>query len=281
MRCVLRRIVVLAAFALSASLAWPVSAAPKSNLWTRWQAHDDGSAVVVDERAWASFLASYVRAGPDGINRVAYGAVSAVSRAALEADLQRLQLVPVGTLSPAEQRPYWTNLYNELTVLTILQHYPVASITKIGLTPGLFSSGGPWDAKLLRIEGEAVSLNDIEHRILRPIWRDPRTHYSLDCASIGCPNLQPVPYTRSNMEELLNRGAADYINSPRGFHVDGGKLTASSIYSWYEADFGGTASSVIHQLLMYARPEKAKSLTGITTISEYRYNWGLNDTAHE
>ncbi len=72
------------------------------------------------------------------------------------------------------------------TVEVVLDHYPVTSITKINLG-GRLLGGGPWDAKLVRIEGEQVSLNDIEHRILRPIWRDPRVHYAVNCASLGCP----------------------------------------------------------------------------------------------
>ena len=262
---------------LGVMLAHAAAAAPRANLWPRWQAHDDASTQVIDERGWGEFLKAYLHTEADGINRVAYGAVTTQARAALEADVERLQQAPVSKLSQAEQRPYWTNLYNEVTVMVVLQHYPIASITKIDLSPGLFAASGPWDAKLLVIENQHLSLNDIEHRILRPIWRDPRTHYSLNCASLGCPNLQPVPYSRQTMDEMLNRAATEYVNSARGFHIVGGKLTVSSIYTWYKADFGGTDAGVIDQLHRYARPEKAQSLAGITEIAANAYDWRLND----
>ena len=95
-----------------------------------------------------------------------------------------------------------------------------------------------WKKKLLTIEGEEVSLNDIEHRILRPIWRDPRIHYAVNCASIGCPNLVSTPFTAENTEALLDQGARNYINHPRAVNISSkGKVTVSSIYSWFESDF--------------------------------------------
>ncbi len=260
-------------------LMQPALSAPRAELWPRWQAHDEASTTVIDQRVWASFLRRYVRAGADGINRVDYAGVSAADRAGLAADLSRLQQVPVSSLSRGEQRAFWSNLYNELTVNVVLQHDPVASIRKINLSPGLFSASGPWDAKLIQVEGQPVSLNDIEHRILRPIWRDPRTHYALNCASLGCPNLRAAPYDKAEMEAQLDQAARDYVNSPRGFRVRDGRLYVSSIYEWYQADFGGTDRGVIEHLKRYAAAEKRRSLQGISSISDDHYDWALNGTS--
>ena len=84
-----------------------------------------------------------------------------------------------------------------------------------------------------------LSLDDIEHGILRPIFRDPRVHYAVNCASIGCPNLRLDAFTGANLDKELDAGARDYINSPRGLAFPGGKTTASSIYKWFQEDFGG------------------------------------------
>ncbi len=260
-------------------LMQPGLAAPRAELWPRWQAHDEASTAVIDQRVWASFLRRHVRAGADGINRVDYAGVSAADRAGLAADLRRLQQVPVSSLSRGEQRAFWSNLYNELTVSVVLQHDPVASIREINLSPGLFSASGPWDAKLIQVEGQTVSLNDIEHRILRPIWRDPRTHYALNCASLGCPNLRAAPYDKTGMEAQLDQAARDYVNSPRGFFVRDGGLYVSSIYEWYQADFGGTDRGVIEHLKRYAAAEKRRSLQGIRSISGDHYDWALNGTS--
>ncbi len=93
-------------------------------------------------------------------------------------------------LRRAEQFPFWINLYNALTVKVVLDHYPVEIIRDIDISPGLFADG-PWGKKLVTVEGEALSLDDIEHRILRPIWKDPRLHYVLNCAALGVPIFSP------------------------------------------------------------------------------------------
>ena len=257
-------------------LAGPALAAPASEPWPLWERSNEASRQAVEQGAWARFLRAYVRPGADGVNRVAYANVTPADRDALEADLGRLAALPVSTLRRAEQRAYWINLYNELTVLIVLRHMPVPSITKINLGGGGLFGGGPWDAKLIQVEGTPLSLNDIEHRILRPIWRDPRTHYAVNCASIGCPNLLPEPFTAAGMEAQLDRAAADYVNHPRGATVRNGRLTASRIYDWYQADFGGSERGVVEHLRRYARPELAAALAGVSGVASYTYDWSLN-----
>ena len=197
---------------------------------------------------------------------------------ALGRDLARLARTPISTYSRAEQFAFWVDLYNELTVELVLDHYPVVSIRDIAISPGLFSSG-PWGKKLIAIGGEGLSLDDVEHRILRPIWRDPRIHYAVNCAALGCPNLQPEAFTAANTVALLDKAARDYVNHPRGVSAAGGRLAVSSIYVWYEADFGGTDRGVIEHLRRYARPPSAAALAGIHHIAEDRYDWRLNDVA--
>ena len=160
-------------------------AAPKAELWPRWEAHDAAAARTIDHKPWGRFLAVYLSMGNDGINRLDYGNVSKAHRQMLKQYIGQLSALPISQYSRAEQRAYWINIYNSLTVDLVLSHYPVKSITDIDISPGFFSFG-PWDKKLVRVERQMLSLNDIEHRILRPIWRDPRLHYVLNCASLGC-----------------------------------------------------------------------------------------------
>jgi Protein of unknown function, DUF547 len=250
--------------------------APRAELWAKWQAHDDASTTTIDHSAWNRFLHSYVRLGSDGIARIPYASVTAADRDRLGADLARLAAIPINAYNRREQFAYWVDLYNELTVKLVLDHYPVSSIRNIAISPGLFAVG-PWGRKLIEVEGEALSLDDIEHRILRPIWRDPRIHYAVNCAALGCPNLQSSAFTAVNAETLLETAASDYVNHLRGAAVTGGKLRVSSIYIWYEADFGGSEAGVITHLQRYARPGLAAQLAGIDHISGDVYNWGLND----
>ncbi len=254
----------------------PVAAAPAAELWGRWMAQNPDSTLGVDHSAWDAFVTTYVAEGDDGINRIAYGRVTDVDRTALDTYIGRLEAAPVSTLSRARQLPYWINLYNALTVRAVLEHYPVASIREIDISPGLFADG-PWGKKLVSIEGEPVSLDDIEHRILRPIWKDPRVHYAVNCASIGCPNLQTKAFTVENTDSLLTEAARAYINHPRGARVEDGKLTVSSIYDWFKADFGGTDETVIAHLNRYAEGALKNALDGATGIDGYAYDWALND----
>jgi len=181
------------------------SAAPSAELWERWLNHEPDSELTIDHQAWSTFLNRYLKADhSDGVNRVAYSAVTEQDRQSLRDYIQRLSTAPVSTLNRSEQKAFWINLYNAITVDVVLTHYPVRSIKKIRLG-GLFS--GPWDAPLVTIEGEALSLNDIEHRILRPIWRDPLIHYGVNCASLGCPNLLQEAYTGRNVDRLLAQNA--------------------------------------------------------------------------
>lgn len=248
--------------------------APSADLWKAWAAHDETSTVRVDHSAWDRLLRAHVTRGADGIARFSYRRVSKAERAALDGYIARLQSVRVGGLRRAEQFAYWVNLYNALTVRLILDHPGVKSIRDIDISPGLFADG-PWGAKLATVEGRAVTLNDIEHRILRPIFRDPRVHYAVNCASLGCPDLAPRAFTAENRETLLEQAARAYVNHPRGARVTGDGLVVSSIYVWFAEDFGGEAGVLAH-LRKYARPALRKKLAGVTEIADHAYDWSLN-----
>jgi hypothetical protein len=267
-------VVVFAMLATAAFASFEALFAPSATMWDHWTAHDPRSTAVIDHSAWDRLLGRYVVAGGDGVNRFAYGRVTADDRAALSAYIAALAAAPVSRHGRPQQRAYWINLYNALTVRTVLDHYPVDSVRDIDTSPGVFADG-PWDADAITIEGEAVTLNDIEHRILRPIWRDPRIHYAVNCASIGCPNLQTVAYTGINTDELLNTGASEYVNHPRGARVAGGELTVSSIYVWFQEDFGGTDASVIAHLRRFASPALDAQLATIRSSSNHGYDWAL------
>lgn len=254
----------------------PAQAAPSAELWDRWTAHDEAATTVIDHGAWAAFLNSHVRPDGDGINRVPYGRISGTDRSLLTGYLDTLMAVPISRYKRAEQQAYWVNLYNALTVQVILDHYPVESIRDIDISPGLFADG-PWGKALFVVEGEELSLDDIEHRILRPIWRDPRIHYAVNCASIGCPNLLATPFTAANSEALLERGARSYINHPRGVRVEGDEALASSIYFWFQEDFGDSDEGVLAHLKHYATAPLAKDLAAVSDLENGGYDWTLND----
>ena len=255
--------------------AAPALAAPSARLWAFWAPENAASAVRPDHSAWDAFLRKYVRAGADGINRIPYGGVTAADRQAVAAYVAALEAMAPRAVARREQLAYWINLYNALTVRVVLERWPVASIRDINISAGLFERG-PWGAKLLTVEGQKVSLDDIEHRILRPIWRDPRIHYAVNCASIGCPNLPPLAFTAENAGGLMAAGARAYVNHPRGARVEGGRLRVSSIYHWFKEDFGDSDAGVIAHLKQHAAPPLKAALDGVSRIDGHDYDWAIN-----
>ena len=279
-----RRLAILVATLVLAMAPTPAPAlhglfAPKAELWERWTAHDPSAPATIDHRPWQRFLEGYVRRDAAGLNRVAYGRVGAADKAALERYLGGLAATPISGFRRPEQLAYWINLYNGLTVKLVLEYRGVESIRDIDISPGLVSDG-PWGRKLIEVEGVPVSLDDIEHRILRPIWRDPRLHYALNCAAEGCPNLPLTAFTGRNAEALLTRSARDFVNSGRGVRFEHGELVVSSLYVWFKADFGGSDAAVIAHLRRYAEPALAARLAAHLAarrgIDDDAYDWTLN-----
>ncbi len=238
-----------------------------------------GSTQTADHSAWTALLQKYVVADADGLNRVRYAAFKSESQPALKVYVMALEAAKVTAFDRAEQFAYWANLYNAKTIDIILDAYPVKSIKDISLGGGVVASitGGPWKAKVLDVEGQKLSLDDIEHKILRVYFNDPRVHYAVNCASFGCPNLGREAFTGANLEASLEAGAAAYINHERGIAISNGEVKASSIYKWFAEDFGGNAKGVLAHARKYAAPELKQKLESITGIADYGYDWNLND----
>lgn len=238
-----------------------------------------GSSETVDHSAWDQLLKSYVKPGKDGLNRVDYAGFRSAGQGELKLYIDRLQKLDPQTLDRAEQFALLANLYNAKTIDIVLDKYPVKSIKSISLGGGLLASftGGPWKAKVLQLRGVALSLDDIEHGILRPVFQDPRVHYAVNCASVGCPNLQAEAFTGATLGAQLDAGARAYINHARGVSVTSGGVMVSSIYNWFKTDFGDSDAGVLSHLRKYANPELATKLGATRELSGHQYDWSLND----
>lgn len=261
---------------LFAGLVLPACAAlvPQPEPWSVWQTSDEDNPLTIFHGDWQTLLDRYLDSEhPSGIARFDYANVTAADRALLGKYLIEMQAIDPRAYSRNEQRAYWINLYNAQTVALILDYFPVKSIREI--EGGLFDLG-PWDEEVLTVAGIKLTLNDIEHRLLRPQWRDPRIHYALNCASLGCPNLAPQAFTGANTETLLDAGARAYINHPRGASFDGKRLKVSTIYKWFRVDFGDSEQGVISHLAEYAEPELRKRLEAYDRRLKYAYDWDLN-----
>ena len=237
------------------------------------------------EAALDALLARYVSLPADGVARVAYARwkAAAADLAILDAWIAEAAARRPSALPRAEAFAFWANLYNALTLKVVLDHYPVRSIRDIRSTGVPFDVRqftGPWRTRLVTIEGRRMSLDDIEHETMRPTFRDPRVHYAVNCASIGCPNLRPRAFHAATLEADLDAAARAFVNHPRGVLVLGdGRLRVSSIYHWFKEDFGGTDAGVIAHLRRHADPALASRLAAATAIAGHVYDWGLNDAA--
>ncbi|HSG90843.1 MAG TPA: DUF547 domain-containing protein [Pseudomonadales bacterium] len=230
--------------------------------------------LVPDHGAWDRFLSRYlVTDAPGGINLLPYGEVTAEDRRALRGYIDHLQGLDPLDASRDEQMAYWINLYNAVTVEVILANPGVDSIRDI--RDGLFGAG-PWDMHLVQVGGRSLSLNDIEHRILRPLFTDPRIHFAVNCASMGCPNLAPEAYTGARLEAMLDAGARAYVNHPRGVRFEGERLHLSSIFDWYRDDFPAGRAAFMAWLAAYTEPPLAARLRAYEGRISHDYDWALN-----
>jgi hypothetical protein len=240
-------------------------------------------AAADDDAALDSLLARYVVPHADGVTRVRYAAwkAAAADLAALDSWIEAAAARRPSAMPRLTAFAYWANLYNALTLKVVLARHPVASIrdirsTGVPLDPkGWF---GPWRTRLVTVEGRRLSLDDIEHEIMRPGFRDPRVHYAVNCASIGCPNLWPHAWRAATLERELDAAAAAFVNHPRGVTVlPDGRLRVSSIYAWFREDFGGDEAGVLAHLRRHAAPALAAALARARGIAEDVYDWTLND----
>ena len=248
------------------------------SLWPRWEVNNPLSKEVISHQIWQEFLDHHIITNEEQINLVDYANLSQHDLSLLKEYLKSMSQIDINNYNRQEQLAYWINVYNALTVQTVANYYPVANIQEINISPGLFSVG-PWGANLVTIKNIPLSLDDINNRIIRPIWNDPRTHYTLNNATIGAPNLSKIAYQGEQLEQQLNDAASTYINSYRGVQVIEGKLILSKIYDWFEEDLGGTKQDVIVHLSQFAKEPLLSQLKHINTIDNYIYNWHINSPA--
>ncbi|MDZ7579347.1 MAG: DUF547 domain-containing protein [Deltaproteobacteria bacterium] len=133
-----------------------------------------------------------------------------------------------------ERLAFLINLYNAATLKLIIDHYPVKSIKDIG---SFFK--GPWDQPVVRLFGKTITLDNLEHDIIRKDYSEPRIHLALVCAAKGCPPLRSEAYTAEKLDAQLDDQSRRFLESPAGLRIDrGGKVVYfSSIFKWYGKDF--------------------------------------------
>ena len=247
------------------------------NIWPKWASHNPQSQAVISHQEWQEFLTQCVITNEEGINLVDYPHLTEANLVTLNHYITRMSKIHINDYNRNEQLAFWLNLYNALTVQIVADYYPVASIQEINISPGLFSVG-PWGANLVAIAGTQLTLDDIQNRIIRPIWNDPRAIYAINHATIGGANLSKEVFQGNIIDTQLNKVTYEYVNSLRGIQIIEGKLVASKIYHWFIDDFGGNTQDLMVHLSQYAKEPLRSQLLKSNTVDSSTYNWHLNST---
>ena len=170
---------------------------------------------------------------------------------------------------------FYINVYNAYTIKLILTNFedgkPPASIKDIG---SFFSK--PWSIKFVNVGGKIYTLDNIEHDILRPTFKDARVHFAVNCASKSCPPLMSVPYSSTNLDQQLNASTTAFINNEQENRLVGNTLHVSSIFKWFKEDFH---SNPIDFFEKYAKGTLKKELTSQKDqikVKYLSYDWSLN-----
>jgi len=222
------------------------------------------SNAAVDHGSWTALLMRYV----DDNGRVAYRDLQAKDRATLEQYLATLAQTQISGLSEAEEKAFWINAYNGMIVYGVLQGYTAES----ALGRKRFFS---WYS--LPIAGEERSPDDIEHKILRNKFHDPRIHFALVCASTSCPKLRREAYLAARLDQQLDDAARTFLNDPTRNQIDSRRVALSQIFRWFAEDFVRSAGSVIVFVQRFVGAEKSAILDATNGDLRYLdYNWTLN-----
>ncbi len=233
------------------------------------------SLAEVDHKPWNELLHKYV----DDKGMVAYARwkADADDMQALDDYLAKAGCVDLKKAAPKEVRiAYWINVYNALTIKGILREYPIRSIRERAARLGGYNI---WKDLLLWVDNRSLSLDDIEHQILRRMG-EPRIHAALVCGAKGCPPLSSQAYTGSSLDERLTENARKFFARSDAFRVDSSGRTVylSPLLKWYGGDFGATTDEQLRNLkpLLPTEAAQAAENPGVK-VRFLDYDWNLND----
>jgi hypothetical protein len=220
-----------------------------------------------DNSLYAGLLEKHIRQG-----LVDYQGL-ARDKAILDQYLEALSRIEPESLTPNHELAYWINAYNAWTIKLILTAYPdISSIKDLG---SFLRS--PWKISFVKVGERTLTLDNIEHDIIRPKFADPRIHFAINCAAVSCPPLWPVPFEGQRIDEQLDAATLAFINDPEQTYMQGDRLFVTRIFRWFAKDFNGNPQDFV---LRYAKGDFAESLASnqknIRVIYQ-SYDWSLND----
>ncbi|MDZ8189047.1 MAG: DUF547 domain-containing protein [Nostoc sp. ChiSLP02] len=229
---------------------------------------------MIDFELWDKLLRQYV--DPQG--RVDYLAWKTEQPQVLADWLKSQEKFPLkSNTNTPEQLALWINLYNAFTISRILELYPLESILpKFFGIPNWLAFLWFFQRRAYSVFGQRYSLAQIENQILRDELQEPRIHFAIVCASVGCPLLRSGAYFPEQVIQQLDEDARRFINNPQKVYYDSDSQTlhCNKIFKWYRKDFLKVASSIPEYIYLYMKTDVP--LTAKTKISYLDYDWSLN-----
>lgn len=240
----------------------------------------------VDHSAWDELLKENVKSGNGGQSTTVDYQGMQNEQKKLDAYLASLAAITPKTfdgMKQSDQLALLINAYNAWTVKLILTEWPdLDSIKDLG---SLFSS--PWKKEFVKLLGKTRSLDDIEHKLIRGSdrYNDPRIHFAVNCASIGCPALRAEAYVGARLDQQLNKQTRLFLLDHSRNRVSGDELELSSIFKWYGEDFekGWKGYHRLEDFLLAYGTELGLSdslikelKNGDAEINYLDYDWHLN-----
>lgn len=208
----------------------------------------------------------------------------------LEEYVARLAATDPATISDDKAKlAFWINVYNAYTLKIICDNYPVKSINDLhfgGLIIGTVVNKTAWDKKFVVVGGEVMSLNHVEHDIVRPVFQDPRAHFALVCAAKSCPPLRPEAYDGDRLDtQLDDQGTMFFAQKDKNFfELDKNQAHLSKILDWYGGDFGGSREERLVYITQYLPDGIAEAIRADPaswSIKFTEYDWDLNDAPNQ
>ena len=221
---------------------------------------------------WDRLLRTYV----DDQGRVAYGRWLQESLPELERWLTDMGRVDLQRLEKEQAIATLLNLYNALTIRQVLHQYPIPSIRPqvLGI-PNWVGFLRFFTKTVYTLNGQSLSLNNLEHDMLRQQFLDPRIHFALVCASIGCPLLRAEAYAPGRLAKQLDEDCDRFINNPDKVRYDAASQTlfCSKIFKWYKTDFLTVAGSIVEYCDRYYTADQIPASANVVYLP---YSWELN-----
>lgn len=241
--------------------------------WNKWAQHNSAETFAMDYSSYSSFLQA-LGTSNKGRFELAYKAMKGKGVDILASQIEALERVPITRLNRDEQLAYWLNLYNVGVIHAIASSGVPKSMEAHRGYPG--KPGPMWSAQRFTIEGEALSLEDIEVNILNRHFRGKLWMYGLTYGAKGSPPLPLIAFTGSTVDELLAGIATSFVNTKANVNVARSGVTLSAHFAWHRHSLGGTDEAILNHIRGFATGSLQRTLIPGLSISQYDFDWRTN-----